>query len=425
MLSHYLLADPANRRFSSAMRDAPVYPIHPAASVLPMLPATEIKKLARDIRQRGLLQPILLYKRQIIDGRNRLAACKLARVEPRYQAVDPDLDQRGITALEYVISLNLRRRQLSASQQAMAAAAARPQWVAEARKISVSNLKRGERQPENAHVPSRGSSDQQLSKMFGISARYIILAAELNKKHPLLAGEVMRGECTLSRAARRARSLHRQQEQLAEKKSICSHKSHIQIYHLDVRSTSRPSRPFDLILTDPPYSQAAMPLWFELGRVARDSLRPGGFLAVLAGLQFLDQVILTLAKPEHELNYFWTLCLAFDGPHGKRQGLGITTSWRPMLVFFKKPWHKPHRHIVDRFRTTLPPDRVHKWEQRPEAFKPIIENFSAPGDWVLDPFAGSGSVLECCRRLGRNAVGIDADPEAVRMMEQRLGVRRL
>ncbi|MFG2222089.1 DNA methyltransferase [Streptomyces sp. NPDC048644] len=38
-----------------------------------------------------------------------------------------------------------------------------------------------------------------------------------------------------------------------------------------------------------------------------------------------------------------------------------------------------------------------------------IENFSRPGDWVLDPFCGFGTTLTVADRLGREAVGFERD----------------
>lgn len=48
----------------------------------------------------------------------------------------------------------------------------------------------------------------------------------------------------------------------------------------------------------------------------------------------------------------------------------------------------------------------------------FIKLFSDPDDWVLDPFAGSGTTLEVARELGRNAVGIDILPEYCEMARE-------
>jgi len=46
-----------------------------------------------------------------------------------------------------------------------------------------------------------------------------------------------------------------------------------------------------------------------------------------------------------------------------------------------------------------------------ELARRCIEAGSPPGGWVLDPFVGSGTVLDIAQRLGRNAVGIDLKKE--------------
>jgi DNA modification methylase len=43
---------------------------------------------------------------------------------------------------------------------------------------------------------------------------------------------------------------------------------------------------------------------------------------------------------------------------------------------------------------------------------------------VLDPFAGSGTTLVVAERLGRNAVGIDLNPDYTAMAERRLELER-
>jgi len=50
----------------------------------------------------------------------------------------------------------------------------------------------------------------------------------------------------------------------------------------------------------------------------------------------------------------------------------------------------------------------------------FIKLFTQPGDWVLDPFTGSGTTNVVARSLGRNSVGIDNVRENVLLVKQRL-----
>ena len=59
--------------------------------------------------------------------------------------------------------------------------------------------------------------------------------------------------------------------------------------------------------------------------------------------------------------------------------------------------------------------------QKPEGIlRRIVQASSRPGDAVLDPFAGSGTTGAVAAPLGRSAVLIDANPEAIEVMRRRL-----
>lgn len=47
-----------------------------------MIPDDEMQELAADIEENGLIHPIVIKGNVLIDGRNRLAACKIAGVNP-------------------------------------------------------------------------------------------------------------------------------------------------------------------------------------------------------------------------------------------------------------------------------------------------------------------------------------------------------
>ncbi|MCW6168984.1 MAG: RsmD family RNA methyltransferase [Thermoplasmatales archaeon] len=50
----------------------------------------------------------------------------------------------------------------------------------------------------------------------------------------------------------------------------------------------------------------------------------------------------------------------------------------------------------------------------------LLLRFTKRGDWVLDPFMGSGTTLIECRRLGRNSVGIDLEDKAIEQAQENL-----
>jgi site-specific DNA-methyltransferase (adenine-specific) len=63
--------------------------------------------------------------------------------------------------------------------------------------------------------------------------------------------------------------------------------------------------------------------------------------------------------------------------------------------------------------------------QKPEGIvRRIVQASSRPGDWCLDFFAGSGTLGAVAAKLGRRYVMIDSNPEAVRVMRERLGDAR-
>lgn len=90
---------------------------HPLANLFPLLCEAELEALAQDIQDNGLHHAVVIFDGQVLDGRNRLAACELAGVAPRFETFTGTDDE----ALALVISLNLQRRHLTTAQKAVLA----------------------------------------------------------------------------------------------------------------------------------------------------------------------------------------------------------------------------------------------------------------------------------------------------------------
>jgi hypothetical protein len=159
------------------------YENHPFADCFPMMSIEEIKTMANDIKENGLINAIVLFENKILDGRNRYAACQVSGVDPRY------IQYAGKTPLAYVVSLNMSRRHLSESQRAIAAA-------------KIANMKSGER-TDLAHCqPSANLHSPQISlessaKMMNVSRRAVADVKKIMRDAPEKIAEIERGEKTV------------------------------------------------------------------------------------------------------------------------------------------------------------------------------------------------------------------------------------
>lgn len=69
----------------------------------------------------------------------------------------------------------------------------------------------------------------------------------------------------------------------------------------------------------------------------------------------------------------------------------------------------PATPLPDVMDWTYTGNKLHPTQKSIHILKPLIEAFSAPGQIVLDPFAGSGSTCIAAKRTGRDYIGIELD----------------
>lgn len=68
---------------------------------------------------------------------------------------------------------------------------------------------------------------------------------------------------------------------------------------------------------------------------------------------------------------------------------------------------------------------AHPTQKALEVMKWCLELFSKPGDLVLDPFMGSGTTGVACALMDRRFLGIERDPEYLRMATRRIALAKL
>lgn len=143
---------------------------HPVAAAFPMLTEDELKDLAEDIAANGLHHPVVTLNGQILDGRNRWAACELVGLTP------DTVEYSGDDPIGFVFSENLHRRHMNKGQLAVAAARAGSQsgdkrWAA-------------------------GGLNKMLS-LVSVNQNYLSKAAAIVQEAPDLADSVLSGTLPL------------------------------------------------------------------------------------------------------------------------------------------------------------------------------------------------------------------------------------
>jgi len=162
---------------------------HPLADVFPLLEDEAFDDLVADIKRNGLREPIVLTPDgRILDGRNRYLACRAAKQKPWFVTTE-ELPEKWPS---FVISENIRRRHLTASQLAT---------VAVELVIGMSD-DRDTAKPAN--LPGR-SSQVDAANRLGVSERHVRDAVKVKRASKELFQLVKAGKVAVDVAAKTVR----------------------------------------------------------------------------------------------------------------------------------------------------------------------------------------------------------------------------
>ena len=100
--------------------------------------------------------------------------------------------------------------------------------------------------------------------------------------------------------------------------------------------------------------------------------------------------------------------------HERENGVYLTDVWNDIREL-TSGYFAGNEAIRDSNR-----NRVHTQQSPVALLLRIILSSTRPEDTVLDPLAGTGTTLVAAHQLGRNSVGIEIDPEYVKIIKDRL-----
>jgi DNA modification methylase len=126
--------------------------------------------------------------------------------------------------------------------------------------------------------------------------------------------------------------------------------------------------------------------------------------------------------PKHGFQRKAVLVWEKDGP-----GMGdLECPWgmgSEFILFFQKgrrPKSSKRRNSVLHVPQLRPNQLIHPHEKPGPLLEALIKASTEPGDFIVDPFGGSGSLVRAARGCDRNAVAIEYDEENYTLAKEKL-----
>jgi site-specific DNA-methyltransferase (adenine-specific) len=218
-----------------------------------------------------------------------------------------------------------------------------------------------------------------------------------------------------------------------------------------------PAGSVDMILCDLPYGTTACswdavipfePLWREYRRLCK----PNAAIVLTASQPFTSALIMSNAR-DYRHRWVWDKVKPSTGLHAKTMPLQVIEDvlvfgqgrvlYHPQMVEKERrsEWKNDSngeafggnrvRRFHDngglgypknllRISNADQTDRVHPTQKPVALMEYLIRTYTNPDDTVLDNTCGSGTTLVAAINTGRNAIGIERDPEYFRIAQERV-----
>jgi DNA modification methylase/ParB-like chromosome segregation protein Spo0J len=410
--------------------------IHPAAEIFPMLSDEELDSLAVDIKTHGLRHPLVMHDRELLDGRNRLAACKIAGVAPSF------VEYEGDSPVSFVISVNIKRRQLDPSQRACVAVEIEPMFAVEAKK------RQGQRTDivANLRQCNQAKASDQAAEVVSVSPRMVQYAKEIKAKNPEAFERVKSGEVTVNEVQQEIKR-EKRVDALKTRQVELAHATPVKTKGIDIRKTdcldliaSLSDESVHLLLTDPPYAVtendwdvwASEDEYWKFMRTWLGMLRPK-MRADFTAFVFCD-ADKTTQLHQTLVDTGWPVLrqAIWHRPNLAKKRTGSMT----FLSSYEPFWHCGTRHLnlpeewgEERFdvQKYVVPQSTHKDDQ---SFHPtqkplglmqrLVEIGSYQSELVVDPFCGAGTTALAAYSKDRFCITGDTNADYVAIAKGRI-----
>jgi hypothetical protein len=344
--------------------------------------------------------------------------------------------------------MNLVRRHLTPSQRAAIAHDLLPLLEAEAKQRQRGSRGRGKKgAKEFATFSDNGKASEVAARIAKSNPRYVETIKRLAQEAPELVPKIRSGQLSVPIATRlsplkppeRTKILDRTQggeidsRRLQELTRTVLNESRSQSAKEFAR-TKRAGRDqgvlvgdlgllwdrldddsVELFLTDPPFDDLSA--YERLAELAAAKLKPGKLCLAYTGHLRLPEVLNVMAR---HLTYWWTFTVVFGGQPVLIHSRHIQNRSRLILAFARPPVRPATRWFAAVIEGGGREKDHHDWGQGEAEARYLLTWLTEPGDLVVDPFCGGGTMPAACKGLGRNWLAIERDKATAMIARRRL-----
>lgn len=390
-------------------------------SLIPPLTQDEYAGLEESILKEGCRDAIVVWGETLIDGHNRYEICTKHGIP--FKTMNAEFPDRQ-AAVEWIILNQLGRRNLPLYEQARLALRLKP-VIAEKAKENVLATQKNNTASAHQKSEKQINTAKEIAKVAGVSHDTIAKVEKIERQAaPEIKEQLRKGEISINQAVNVIKAEEKKEQIIeAERKIAAQAADELKpVLRIGDGIGFNPVEPYDLLLTDPPYSTDVDNIADFADSWLYDALRgvkPSGFAYVFIGAypeelkaylnaeipphMKLEQVLVWTYKntlgnnPKDRYKQNWQACLFFRGIAAPALDCPLTT----------EQWAVQEINAPDGRQG----DRYHAWQKPIEIAERFIRHSTKPGDTVFDPFACTGTFLIAAAKLGRKGYGFEINPE--------------
>jgi ParB-like chromosome segregation protein Spo0J len=408
-------------------------------NIYPPLTDEEFNEIKESIKNNRQQVPIITNEQGVIvDGYHRWKICRELGIEPWYITI-PFKDQAE--EIECIIDCN-KRRHLNKFQRTESALKAKECLKRIAKENSSANLKQNQQDPsvrnqtvdsypsEECTANGRGRVNQKIGNKANVGKDTVYkVETILREAREELKEKARKGQLSINKVYNEVNKEKERQKRYTTAAQLPKLPGGAKIVHGDFRDKCKEiaDNSIPLLPTDPPYDEASLPLYKDLGREAMRVLVDGGCLATYVGEGYQDIAIQYLK--ESGLKFWNTVTVKLAGNHSEIHYRKMFVYCKTILLFVKgdklREGIPNGGYIPNYVESTKPEKLLHGkgWEQSTTEAEHVIKYLTFPNETILDCMCGAGTTGIAALRLRRQFLGIDIDENECKNAD--INIRRM